>query len=622
MNQSHWTAGLHHDGSVLYVSNPLPALGDTVTVRLRVPAEVPIRHIFLRTAPDGENHHEAMTPVEQHETFAYWACELPVTMPFNHYRFRVLSEEGAYTLNALGVSRAEGPDWYDFKLLADFATPDWLDDAVFYQIFPDRFYNGDPSTNHADGEWTRRNFKVQFREWGAPPLPYKEAGNVDFYGGDLPGIQQKIDYLRELGVNALYLNPIFESSSNHRYNIKDFYTVDKHLGGDEALIALSDALHAVNMRLILDVTPNHTGDDHIWFQEAIKDHNAPSTAYYTFYEHPDKYEMWLGVPSLPKLNYASQPLRDKMYNDADSVLQHWLRPPYNMDGWRLDVYNMTARQGSLQLSEEVGREMRKAIKADFPQSFIFGEHFFDGTAHLQGDQVDAMMNYQGFNIPMWRWLAGYDLGADRHPDQVDMQLMPSEAFAEQLTRYRGAVPWVIARQQFNQLCSHDTTRILTILNDDKALLRLGVTMLMTYPGVPCLYYGDEIGLAGHRDPDNRRTMPWDDTEWDHDLLVFHRQVIHLRRTAPALRHGGFQQVYAEGGLWCFQRQSPEQQLIVVGYRGPDVLEHVQIPVWHAGLADGTKMADLLRGSVVTVLDGSITLDDLVAGDAFVFGVQQ
>src|SRR5690606_38621709 len=207
-----------------------------------------------------------------------------------------------------GVQRAETIDALDFKLLVDFDTPDWLNDRVFYQIFPDRFYNGDPELNVPEGAWAYASalgheFYTRSAGWDALPRPYHEVGSQEFFNGDLPGITQKLDYLTELGVNGLYLTPIFTSISNHRYNASDFYNVDPYLGGNTALIALREATRARDIRLILDVTPNHTGTAHEWFQTAQADANAPSSAFYTFYQHPHEYESWLGHKSLPKLNY-------------------------------------------------------------------------------------------------------------------------------------------------------------------------------------------------------------------------------------------------------------------------------------------------------------------------------
>ncbi len=609
-----WFDGIHHDGSIRYVSNPLPHLNETVTITLRTPKDAPIKAIALRTTPDGEGHREMMTITVSDTLSDYWQAELTVSMPTNPYRFEVLTTSGKLHYNSLGASAAKMSDLYDFKLLADFKAPSWLPDAVFYQIFPDRFHNGDPAITSKDGAWSLMGYSVQQMPWDADPLAWREGGNLDFFGGDLIGIQAKLDYLKALGVNAIYLTPIFKSLSNHRYNIDDFFNVDEHLGGNPALANLVDAMHAHDMKLILDVTPNHSSNTSEWFKAAQADANAPSAAYYTFNTHPDDYVSWLGVPILPKLNYGSDGMKDVMYRDENAVLRHWLKPPYNVDGWRLDVYNMTARQGELQLSKEVGRGMRQAVKETNPDAYLFGEHFFDGTAHLQGDEMDATMNYTGFNIPMWQWLCGYD-GLDWKPEIEDTTLFDTQAFDQQLNNFRAPVPWVVARQQFHQLGNHDTRRILSITGD-KALVKLGTAMLMAYPGVPCIYYGDEIALAGERDPNNRRPMPWDESQWDDDMLTFHKYIIQLRRTQHALMHGGYQTLYAQGDLWVFLRESDKQKLVVVGYRGPDTLEEITIPVWHGGIADGTLTDLLTDNTVFTVQDGHLTLHNLQKGTAF------
>lgn len=616
--QLHWTAGLHHDGSELFVSNPLPRFGETVTIRLRLPVEAPVRNVFLRTAPDGEEDLKAMRRVREDGVSAWWETGLTIIMPRTTYRFKVMSSEGAYWYNALGASRADSPDWFDFRLLADFAAPSWLEDAVFYQIFPDRFFNGDPSNDVPPGAWTnQRGFPTTRREWGAPPLHWNEGGGLDFYGGDLQGITQKLDYLRDLGVTALYLNPIFTAYSNHRYDTADYDNVDPYLGGNEALAELRRALDRAEMRLVLDVTPNHTGFKHTWFTAAQADLNAPTADYFTFHRHPDDYESWLGHKSLAKLNYRSERLREAMYGAPDSVLRRWLREPYRIDGWRLDVANMTARQGMQQLDHKIWRGIRRAVKADNPEVYLFGENFFDGTPHLQGDELDAVMNYQGFTIPLWHWLRGRDLPDDfaRGREWIDPHPLPAEAVSEQWTRFRAAVPWVVTRQQFNQLGSHDTPRILSIVGGDTALLKLGAALLLTFPGVPCIYYGDEIGMEGLFDPDNRRCMRWDANTWNGDVRDHYRRLIALRRRSFALRRGGFQMVAASGGLLAYLRQSSQQRLLVVGYRGPESLPVVELPLRHAGYADGTRLTDFFTGDLYTVRDGALRLERLPAGKA-------
>ncbi len=614
--QNHWTAGLHHDGSALYVSNPTPKQGETVTIRLRAPKDAPIRTVMLRTAPDGEQHFKLMEKASEDAVSAYWAAEVGVTNPYIPYRFKVMTSEGAYWLTAMGVSRADAPDLWDFKLLADTTVPEWLNDTVFYQIFPDRFHNGDPSNDVRDGEWSRRGYTTRRQEWGSIPLPPQEVGGLDFYGGDLQGIIQKLDYLQDLGVNAIFLNPIFTAYTNHRYDVADYNQVDPHLGGDAALAALRRALDERGMRLILDVTPNHCGSENVWFLDALKDRNAPTAEYFTFTQYPDEYESWLGHKSLVKLNYRSQALRDVMYRNADSVIRRWMHEPYRIDGWRLDVANMTARQGMVQLTHKVWREMRRAVKADNPQAYLFGENFYDGTPHLQGDELDAIMNYQGFTKPIWGWLQS-ELDAAGLRPQMDPIPLPAEAVAEQMTWFAGAVPWVVTAQQFNLIDSHDTARILNLMGGDKARVRLAAALLMTMPGVPCIYYGDEIGMEGGSDPDNRRTMPWDEAAWDHELRAYFQRLIGLRRTAPALRWGGFQFLYAAGDVLAFQRQSAEQRLIVVAHRGKAASEHIQLAVWQAGVEDGTTLTDTFMGATFTVEGGYVALGSLAAGGVLV-----
>ncbi|MFQ3535827.1 MAG: alpha-amylase family glycosyl hydrolase [Aggregatilineales bacterium] len=609
-----WRLAVHHDGSALYVSNPLPAYGERVQITLRLPLEAPVTAAALRSAPDGEQAFALMQEAYRDSACRYLVADLKVSMPVNGYRFRLLTDAGVWHYNQLGLQRSEPLDHFDFKLLADFAAPTWLRSAVFYQIFPDRFYNGDPSNDVPPGAWTIGSFTVQRRKWGEPVMTWKEGGNLDFYGGDLVGIAHKLDYLTALGVNALYLNPIFAARSNHRYDVTDFYNIDPYLGGNSALANLRAALDAVGMRLILDVTLNHCGWFNRWFTEAQADPKAPTAEFFTFYQHPERYEMWLGVPSLPKLNYRSQRLRDLMYRAPDSVLQRWLQPPYRIDGWRLDVANMQGRQGAQQLGHEIGREIRAAVKEGRRSCYLMGENFFDGTPHLQGDELDAVMNYQGFTLPVWRWLGGYDHGTGYYPLTSNLPIS-AETLAEQWATFRAAVPFVIARQQYNLLDSHDTRRFLSIVQGDKALVKLGAVLLFTYLGVPSIYYGDEIGLAGENDPDNRRCMLWDEAEWDHDLLTHYKRLIALRRSAPALCEGGFQHLYADSDLIAYQRQSATQRLIVVGCRAER--QAFALPIWHSGIANGAILRDLLSGAIYRVEDGAIALGALHKGTGLI-----
>lgn len=258
----------------------------------------------------------------------------------------------------------------------------------------------------------------------------------------------------------------------------------------------------------------------------------------------------------------------------------------------------------------IGRGIRRAVKAERPDFYILGEHFFDGTPHLQGDELDATMNYQGFTFPVWRWLAPAAAAAGRRSPDAGSRPMPTDVAAAQLTAFRAAIPWQIAARQFNLLGSHDTPRLRTILGGDLARVRVAAALLFTYPGVPCVYYGDELGMEGAGDPDCRRCMPWDEAAWDHGLRAVFQLLARLRRGAPALRWGGFQQLYAAGDTLAFQREAPEERLIVVARRADDGL--VALPVRHAGLPDGARLRELLSGAEAAVSSGMLPLIDLPA----------
>jgi alpha-glucosidase len=602
-----WLASIHHDGSPAYVRASGPRLGDHAVIRIRADVDALIEAVFLRTCPDGEQSLTPMAPVEADTVCRWWQADLPLRMLRTGYRFLLRTQAGARWYNAAGVWDHYPTDANDFKLLADYHEPTWLRDAVFYQIFPDRFADGDPTNNVRDGAYAYRGRPVVSRPWGA--LPRKEHASVEFFGGDLQGIAQKLGYLEDLGVSAIYLNPIFTAPSNHKYDVEDYASVDPHLGGAAALADLRAALDAHDMRLMLDIVPNHCGATHAWFTTAQADPHAPTVEFFTFRKHPDEYESWLGVSSLPKLNYRSQQLRELMYAGPDAIMRRWLRPPYRIDAWRIDVANMLGRQGPSNLGHKIGRGIRRAVKAERPDSFLLGEHFFDGTPHLQGDELDATMNYQGFTFPVWRWLAPPEAQRQGGLDS-DAMPMPSAAMAAQLTAFRAAIPWQIATQQFNLLGSHDTPRLRTILGGDLNRVRVAAALLFTYPGVPCVYYGDEIGMEGGGDPDCRRCMPWDEAAWDHDLRGLFQLLARLRRSAPALRWGGFQQLYAAGDTLAFQREAPEERLIVVARRADDGL--AALSVRHAGLPDGAELRDLLSGTTTTVAGGMLPLAGLPA----------
>lgn len=437
-----WLNTIHHDGSEKYVSNLTPRLNETVKIYLRLAAAAPVREIYLRTVPDGEQAFIPMTPAQKVPPVQWWVADLFINEPCVNYRFLVVAEDGAWFFSAAGVTNYDPLDATDFRILADYSSPGWLQDTVFYQIFPDNFANGDPSLNPAPETFEYAGHRPQTYPW-AEPLPPGAPYSQSYYGGDLPGIGQRLDYLEKLGVNALYLNPIFTAYSCHRYDVVSYDEVDPILGGNEALIVLRQALQTRNMRYILDIVPNHCGMAHPWFLAAQAARTAPEFEFFTFTHYPDEYISWGPYRSLVKLDFRSAELRRRLYRDPGSPFQRWLQPPYSANGWRVDVGNMLGRQGASQLNGEVIREIRTAVKAARPEAYLLGENFHDASAQLQGDQWDGVMNYSGFSSPLLSWLAGFARTAlDFRGIITSPRPFLTSALAATWQSRLAAIPWV------------------------------------------------------------------------------------------------------------------------------------------------------------------------------------
>jgi alpha-glucosidase len=314
------------------------------------------------------------------------------------------------------------------------------------------------------------------------------------------------------------------------------------------------------------------------------------------------------VRSLPKLNYRSRSLREAVYEGPDSVFRRWLKKPYSIDGWRVDVANMLARHGKDQLEMEVWTGIRQAVKSENPQAFLLGENFFDSTSQLQGDRLDATMNYAGFTNPVLYWLDHFQVSQHGEPRRVEAKLpWPTQALIETWQAYRASIPWTIARQQFNLLGSHDTPRIAHIVHGDAARIRLAIGLLFTYVGVPCVYYGDEIGMTARDSLEARNCMIWDPNEWDQGLRSFYRRLIRLRRTSPALIDGGLQILSVEENGLTFLRDSDTEQLLVIGNRGPGDRPAKELFVRDGGIPDGMIFTEVFTGRTLTVQNGYLPL---------------
>jgi alpha-glucosidase len=610
---------VHHDGSSRYVcpqGGEQPQFGDEVIIRLRAAVDAPLERVLLRIVPDGEQlfltMQEEATSLDLKPACRWWRVHLRLAMPVTTYRFLLFTSEGAWWYNGGGLHRHLLTDAEDFRLLAGYQAPEWVRSSVFYQIFPDRFADGNPQNNVKDGEFAYWGYPARSSDWGEMPASGSRAASAEFFGGDLAGIEGHLDYLQRLGANALYINPVFTAYSNHRYDVADYEQVDAHLGGNQALQSLRKETSLRDIRMILDIVPNHCGIQHAWFKAALADPDAPTAEYFTFHHYPDDYACWLGEKGLPKLNYNSQALRQKMYAAENSIFRRWLKPPFALDGWRLDVANMLARQGANQMGLEVGRGIRNAVKMENPQAYLLGENFFDGTEQLQGDLWDASMNYSGFTMPLWYWLKGfYAVQRETRQTFIDPQPWTTQALVDSWQAFRSGISWTIARQQFNLLGSHDTARIKSLLGGNPALNRLAVGLLMTYVGVPCVYYGDEIGLYGTlsaqmSDPSTRACMDWDPGRWDQDLFMYYEQLIALRRSSPALIRGGFQVLLVETDTLVFLRDADEEQMIVIAHRGDNQRPAVPIFVAHGAISDGTQWEEVISGRRATVSSGFLS----------------
>ena len=534
----------HHDGSDLYVLERPEELGDMAVVRVLVTAAVDT--VVLRYTEDGE----ARAVQAESDGDGWWIARFPVRNPVVRYRWLFAGGELGYTwLNGLGVVDHDVPDADDFVMSLDPGGPDWHLGSVVYEIFPDRFASS--GLDVVPPEWAIP------REWDNLPTGRGPATPREWFGGDLRGVEERLDHIEELGANLIYLTPIFPAGSTHRYDSTTFDRVDPLLGGDEALESLSRAAHARGLRLISDLTTNHTGDKHEWFVAGERD-------LYLFDENGD-YESWWGVKTLPKLNWRSPELRRRLQDTA----RRWLQPPYSLDGWRVDVANMSGRTGATDVNADVAPTLRGVLNED---SLLVAEHFHDFRPDCSG--WHGVMNYAGFSKPVWSWLRR-DAGFPYLGLPVAMPRFRGDAAVATMRAFRAGVPWRLSLHSWAILDSHDTARFRTLAGSrDRQLV--GVGLQMTTPGVPMVFAGDELGLEGEWGEDARRTMPWSRRDrWDTALFEEYRRLIELRRSTEALARGGIRYLYVDADVIAYLRETAEERLLCFASRAPH--EPVRVP---------------------------------------------
>ena len=383
------------------------------------------------------------------------------------------------------------------------------------------------------------------------------------YGGDLDGVAEHLDHLQALGVDVVYLTPFFPARSNHRYDAASFDVVDPLLGGDAALRRLSRASHQRGMKLLGDFTTNHTGDAHEWFQAAGSGENTPERDFY-IWEQGD-YVGWLGVRSLPKLNHRSEALGTLLFDEPTGVVRRWLGDSADdggLDGWRVDVANMTGRWRGTDLNRDVARRMRDSMVTWAPDALLVGEHVHDYTVDLPGDGWHGVMNYAGFCKPVWTWLRDAESDPSFLGAPVPLPLLDAADVVETIRDFTSRVAWQSLVHSFNLVGSHDVTRVRTLVGGDGRAVDVAAGLLFTLPSMPMLTYGDEIGMEGQFGEDGRRPMPWSEGDWDQRIFEVYRGLIAARRSSSALRTGGLRWVHADGDAIVFLREADDETALV------------------------------------------------------------
>ncbi len=462
-------------------------------------------------------------------------------------------------------------------------TPDWVKNAVFYQIFPDRF------------AWSQSVVKpANFEKWDSSPT------TKGFKGGDLLGVMEKLDYLSDLGITAIYFNPIFQSASNHRYHTHDYYQVDPLLGGNKAFDQLLDTAHQQGIRIVLDGVFNHASRGFFQFNHILEvEDKSPYLDWFHIrgfplhaYEGKPNYECWWNIPGLPKFNTDNPQVRQFIFD----VARYWVEK--GIDGWRLDV--------PFEIDDDAfWQEFREVVKTANPDAYIVGEIPSEAQRWMAGDQFDAVMNYQ-----ITQACLGF-FGGEKYDRELAKGFMGLELpdtlnaaeFAQRSSELLTLYPKEFAYAQLNLLDSHDMPRFLSLVNKDVNRLKLAYLFLFTYPGAPCVYYGDEIGLTGGRDPQCRKTFNWDQATWNLNIHEHMRSLIALRNANPVLRTGDYQPIYSQGKTLAYLRKDQESTMLVL-INADDKPVTFDVPV-EGNFADGSLLMDQLGNRQFSVEAGSI-----------------
>lgn len=578
---------VYSDSGKYFVSNPNPKKGECVDFLLRVSKDEQPDHVFLRARQLGVEELYEMEICTQLDGLLYYKTSVKIRDNRFNYHFYLVKDSQIFYYTQFKITDTIPTEAEDFVLLCDYEAPSWVKDTVFYQIFPDRFYNGKPELNVKAGEYSYQGFETCPEEnWDAPEKTWEEGHALNFHNGDLYGIIEKLDYLQELGINGIYLNPIFISPSVHKYDALDYFHIDPHLGGDESFAKLIEEMHKRGIKLLLDISINHTSNSANWFKD-------PACREFYFFNDDDSYECWFGVKTMPQLNYTSEKLRDIIYRAKDSVLKKWLLPPYGIDGWRFDVADCMARNEKADVHDEVLSEIRTELKGVNKDVFLVAEEWADCSCDLQGNRWDSTMNYFGCARPLREFAGAKDLYHERNSvlKATDTRLTASQ-LSKRLTQFYARLPGVIHNQLFNLLDSHDVVRLHNTpgINFNDCLS--SVIMSFTLPGTTCIYYGDEIKLDGNPTFTEGCRYPfnwnWQENPSSVETRNFYKTLIQLRRSREELKDGGFKIIFAKDFVISYARFTRDSASFIISSVS-DSEEKVFIPLNHYGISTETEL---------------------------------
>ncbi len=557
--------------SSLYTRPLYPKLGEEVSLYVHA-LTADVRWVRLAQIDNDNIRRHGMRKVSDDGLYSIYECRIKANAKELRYWFEGELKDGSDVyLTRRGVEHFLCA-WEDsFRLVIDLDVPSWTPGTVCYQIFPDRFCNGNPELGARRGDYEFDGHPITEMAWDSKPLSYNEGFCLDFYNGDFDGIISRIDHLKALGVGAVYLNPIGCSRTTHRYDCTDYLHIDPKLGGDEGYVRLIEALHSAGIKVITDISINHTGTDHTWFK-AAREGGKEKSYYYS--DGHGGFDCWNGVSTLPKLNYGSKALRKVVFEDGDSVLQKFVRAPFRQDGWRIDVATDVGNHNDEHMCHEIWRDIRARLKAIDPEIYIVGEDWDDSSEYLRGDQWDATMNYVGCSRPLRRWMGEKDRFFCRsHNDPDRAPAYSARQLKEHLQRQLGSLSGQMVYQQMNLIDSHDESRLHC--DDkvfDKGLYMGAVMMQFMLPGMPCIYYGDEVGLEGPLGSveDCRYPMVWDRGRWDMELYDLYVALGRLRAEyREVFSQGQWEFGHCDDELLEFRRVTKDRRVVLFMYRGEE-----------------------------------------------------